>query len=36
MSCIAYADKSKIAIVTPPAGSIPPAMGPYRARCLGG
>ena len=30
ISCIAYADKSKIALVTPPAGSIPPAMGPYR------
>ena len=31
ISCIAYADKSKIAIVTPPADSIPPAMGPYRS-----
>ena len=30
ISCIAYGDKSKIAIVTPPAGSIPAAMGPYR------
>ena len=30
ISCIAYADKSKIALVVPPAGSIPPAMGPYR------
>jgi 2-iminobutanoate/2-iminopropanoate deaminase len=30
VSCIAYADKSKIALVVPPAGSIPPAMGPYR------
>ncbi len=30
ISCIAYADKSKIAVVTPPAGSIPPALGPYR------
>lgn len=30
VSCIAYRDKSKISIVTPPAGSIPPAMGPYR------
>jgi enamine deaminase RidA (YjgF/YER057c/UK114 family) len=30
ISCIAYSDKSKIALVVPPAGSIPPAMGPYR------
>ena len=30
ITCIAYADKSKIAIVTPPAGTIPAAMGPYR------
>lgn len=30
VSCIAYADKSKIALVTPPEGAIPPAMGPYR------
>ncbi|MEX2264183.1 MAG: Rid family hydrolase [Bryobacteraceae bacterium] len=30
VSCIAYADKSKIAHVTPPAGTIPAAMGPYR------
>jgi 2-iminobutanoate/2-iminopropanoate deaminase len=30
VSCIAYADKSKIAIVSPPAGTIPAAMGPYR------
>jgi 2-iminobutanoate/2-iminopropanoate deaminase len=30
VSCIAYADTSRIAIVTPPAGAIPPAMGPYR------
>ncbi len=30
ITCIAYADKSKISIVVPPAGSIPPAMGPYR------
>jgi 2-iminobutanoate/2-iminopropanoate deaminase len=30
ISCIAYADKSKISLVVPPAGSIPPAMGPYR------
>lgn len=30
VTCIAYADKSKISIVTPPAGSIPAAMGPYR------
>ena len=30
VSCIAYADKSKIAHVIPPAGAIPSAMGPYR------
>ena len=30
VSCIAYADKSKISLVTPPPGSIPAAMGPYR------
>ena len=30
VSCIAYADKSKIASVTPAAGTIPPAMGPYK------
>lgn len=30
VSCIAYADKSKIKILIPPAGSIPTAMGPYR------
>lgn len=30
VSCIAYADKSKISIVVPPAGTIPKAMGPYR------
>jgi enamine deaminase RidA (YjgF/YER057c/UK114 family) len=30
VSCIAYADKSKISIVVPPEGAIPPAMGPYR------
>lgn len=30
VSCTAYADKSKISIVVPPEGSIPPAMGPYR------
>ena len=30
VSCIAYADKSKISHVVPPAGSIPPAKGPYR------
>ena len=30
VSCIAYADKSKIALVTPPADTIPSAMGPYR------
>jgi 2-iminobutanoate/2-iminopropanoate deaminase len=30
VTCIAYADKSKISPVVPPAGAIPPAMGPYR------
>lgn len=30
VTCIAYADKSKIAVVVPPAGTIPAAMGPYR------
>jgi 2-iminobutanoate/2-iminopropanoate deaminase len=30
VTCIAYADKSKISVVIPPAGSIPAAMGPYR------
>lgn len=30
VTCIAYADKSKIALVVPPAGAIPAAMGPYR------
>jgi len=30
ISCIAYADKSKISLVVPPAGAIPPAIGPYR------
>ncbi len=30
VSCIAYADKSKISVVIPPKGAIPPAMGPYR------
>ena len=30
VSCIAYADKSKIKILIPPAGAIPAAMGPYR------
>jgi 2-iminobutanoate/2-iminopropanoate deaminase len=30
LSCVAYADKSKITTVTPPPGSIPPAAGPYR------
>lgn len=30
VSCIAYADKSKIRPVIPPAGTIPDAMGPYR------
>jgi 2-iminobutanoate/2-iminopropanoate deaminase len=30
VSCIAYADKSKIKLVVPPADTIPVAMGPYR------
>jgi 2-iminobutanoate/2-iminopropanoate deaminase len=30
VSCIAYADKTKISVVVPPAGTIPAAMGPYR------
>ncbi len=30
VSCVAYADKSKISLVVPPEGSIPAAMGPYR------
>jgi enamine deaminase RidA (YjgF/YER057c/UK114 family) len=30
VTCIAYADKSKIALVVPPEGAIPKAMGPYR------
>jgi 2-iminobutanoate/2-iminopropanoate deaminase len=30
ITCIAYADKSKISAVIPPAGTIPAAMGPYR------
>jgi 2-iminobutanoate/2-iminopropanoate deaminase len=36
VSCIAYADKSKIAIVTPPAGSVPAALGPYRSAVWAG
>lgn len=36
VSCIAYADKSKIVIVTPPAGSVPPALGPYRSAVWAG
>jgi 2-iminobutanoate/2-iminopropanoate deaminase len=30
ISCIAFADKSRIEAVVPPEGSIPKAMGPYR------
>ena len=30
VTCIAYADASRIAVVSPPAGAIPTAMGPYR------
>ncbi len=30
VTCIAYADKSKIALVVPPAEAIPAARGPYR------
>jgi 2-iminobutanoate/2-iminopropanoate deaminase len=29
ISCIAYADKSRISVVTPPEGAVPAAMGPY-------
>ena len=36
ISCIAYADKSRIAVVVPPAGAIPAAMGPYRAAVWAG
>lgn len=36
ISCIAYADKSKIAAVVPPAGSIPSATGPYRSAVWAG
>lgn len=30
ISCIAYGDKAGIALVVPPTGAIPAAMGPYR------
>ena len=30
VTCIAFADKSRITLVVPPAGTIPAAMGPYR------
>jgi len=30
LTCIAYADKTKIAAVIPPAGALPTALGPYR------
>jgi len=30
VTCIGYADKSKISLVVPPEGAIPAAMGPYR------
>jgi len=36
VTCIAYADKSQIKIVTPPAGAVPPAMGPYRSAVWAG
>ncbi|MFN7918928.1 MAG: RidA family protein [Bryobacteraceae bacterium] len=36
VSCIAYADKSKIVGVKPPEGSIPAAMGPYRSAVWAG
>lgn len=36
VTCIAYADKSKISVVTPPAGSIPPARGPYSSAVFAG
>jgi 2-iminobutanoate/2-iminopropanoate deaminase len=36
ISCIAYTDKYKIKSVTPPAGSVPAAMGPYRSAVWAG
>jgi 2-iminobutanoate/2-iminopropanoate deaminase len=36
ITCIAYADKSKIAAVTPPQGALPAAMGPYRSAVWAG
>ncbi|HUQ93171.1 MAG TPA: RidA family protein [Bryobacteraceae bacterium] len=36
ISCIAYADKSKISLVTPPKGSVPAATGPYRPAVFAG
>ena len=30
ISCIGYRDRSKISVVIPPAGALPPAAGPYR------
>lgn len=36
VSCIAYADKAGIAAVTPPAGTIPAALGPYRSAVWAG
>ena len=36
VTCIAYADKAKISIVTPPPGTIPAALGPYRPAVLAG
>lgn len=36
ISCVAFGDKSRISGVTPPAGSIPAAMGPYRSAVWAG
>jgi 2-iminobutanoate/2-iminopropanoate deaminase len=36
VSCIAYGDKSKISLVTPPPGTVPAAMGPYRSAVWAG
>ena len=36
ISCIAFADESRIEVVVPPEGSIPKAMGPYRAAVWAG
>ena len=36
VTCIAYVDKSKISMVTPPSGSIPSARGPYAPAVFAG